>query len=58
MLTVCFEDPQVAAAMAAVEPFMEHCDTPLAVIVAPEHLYSQAAPTDLLRRHIDRLVAA
>jgi hypothetical protein len=58
MLTVCFEDPQVAAAMAAVEPFMEHCDMHLAIIVAPEHLYSQAASTDLLRRHIDGLVAA
>jgi hypothetical protein len=45
MLTVHFDDAQVAAAMVAVELFMEHDDTPLANI-------------DLLRQHIDRLVAA
>ena len=58
MLTVCFEDPQVAAAMAAVEPFMEHCDMHLAIIGAPHGPHSQAALTDFLRRHIDGLVAA
>ena len=57
MLTVYFDDPQVAAAMAAVELFMEHDDTPLAIIGAPHGLHSQAA-TDLLRRHIDGLIAA
>ena len=58
MLTVCFDDPQVAAAMAAVELFMEHGDTPLAIIGAPADLHSRAASTDLVRRHIDGLVAA
>jgi hypothetical protein len=58
MLTVYFDDPQVAAAVAGVELFMEHDDTPLAVIGAPQDLRSRAAPTDLLRQHIDGLVAA
>jgi hypothetical protein len=58
MLTVCFDDPQVAAAMAAVELFLEHDDTPLAIICAPQDLDAQAAPTGFLRRHIDGLVAA
>jgi hypothetical protein len=58
MLTVYLDDPQVAAAVAPVELFMEHHVTPLGIIDAPEDLYSRAAPTDVLRRHIDGLVAA
>jgi hypothetical protein len=58
MLTVYFDDPQVAAAVAAVELCMEHDDTPLAIIGAPHGPHSQAALTDFLRRHIDGLVAA
>jgi hypothetical protein len=58
MPTVYFDDPQVAAAMAPVGLFMEHYDTPLAIIGAPQDLDSRAAPTDLLRQHIDGLVAA
>ena len=56
-LTVFFDDPHVAAAMA-VELFMEHDDSPLAFIGALQDLGSLAAPTDLLRLHLDGLVAA
>ena len=45
MLTAHFDDAQVAAALVAVELFMEHDDTPLASI-------------DLLCQHNDGLVAA
>jgi len=58
MLTVYLHEPQVAAAVAAVELFMEHHDTSLAIVGVPEDLHSVAAPTDLLRRHIDWFVAA
>ena len=58
MLTVYFDDPQVAAAMGVVGLFMEHDDTPLALIGAPQDLHSRAVPTGLLRRHTDGLVAA
>ena len=44
--------------MAAVELFMEHDDTPLAIIGAPQDLHSQATPADLLRQPIDGFVAA
>jgi hypothetical protein len=52
------DDPQVAAVMAPVVLFMEHDDTPLAAIAAPHHLHSPAAPTDLRRQRIDRMVVA
>jgi len=55
---VYYDDPQVAAAVAAVELFMEHRDTTLANIAAPHDPESQVAPTDLLRQPIDGFVAA
>ena len=58
MLTLYFDDPQVATARAAVELCMEHDDTAVAIVGAPRNLHCQAAPTDLLRQHIDGLVAA
>lgn len=58
MLTVYFDDPQVAAAVAAVKLLMEHDDTPLAIIGESHRLHPQAAATDLLRRHIDGLIGA
>jgi hypothetical protein len=57
MLTVYFDDPQVAAAIAAVQLFMEHDDTPLFILGAPQDLHSQPSPTGLSRQHVDGLVA-
>ncbi len=58
MLTVYFDDPQVAAATAVVELCMEHEDAPPVMIGAPRDLHARAAPTDLVRQHVDGLVAA
>jgi hypothetical protein len=57
-LTVYFDDPQVAAVVGVVDLFMEHDDTPLALIGAPQDLHSRAVPTGLVRRHTDGVVAA
>jgi hypothetical protein len=58
LLTVYFDDPQVATAMGVVELFMEHDETPLAIVGAPQDLHSRAVPTGLLRRHADGVMAA